>query len=150
MKLEIQEWRSGLISGLEVQNIDEVKPSGDYFDWRPSDIVTRFSTADVSGGVVEGRCKPIEYHQVEYHVDEEIFYFVSGEGVMLFCDLKDGKAVPESYVLLRVRAGMQLSVAKGKAHFVPISTNEGDTIKAVVISPKMDAIIVDMEVPVEA
>ena len=150
MKLLIQDWKDGLIDGVDVQMINEVRPTGDYFDWRPSDIVTKFATNEISGGLVEGRFKPIEYDEVEYHIDAEVFYFVSGEGVMLFCDLREGEAVPESYVMLRVKAGMQISVSPGKAHFVPISTNRSEPVKAAVVSPKMEALMVPLKERAEA
>ena len=67
-----------------------------------------------------------------------------------FCDLREGEAVPESYVMLRVKAGMQISVSPGKAHFVPISTNRSEPVKAAVVSPKMEALMVPLKERAEA
>ena len=87
---------------------------------------------------------------MEYHVDAEVFYFVSGEGVMLFCNLIEGEAVPDSYIMLHVKPGMQIVVSPGKAHFVPISINKSEPVKAVVISPKMEALMVPLKERAEA
>lgn len=145
MKLEIKDWQDDLIEGIEVEMINEITPEGDYFDWRPSGIITTFSTNAITGGVVEAGYKPVEYTAVEYHDDSEVFYFVDGEGAMLFCDIENGAANLDSAVMLRVKNGMKMSIVPEKAHYVPISTVKGKTVKAVVISPKMNTFKIDLD-----
>ena len=143
MELKIKNWEKGLTDGLEVEFINESPPEGDYYDWRPSNLITKFSTNEIAGGIVKARDIPVSYDKIEYHDDFEAFYFVSGEGVMLFCDISGGE--PDNFLMLRVKEGMKLSVAPDKAHYVPISTKKGETIEAVVISPKMNTYFIDLK-----
>jgi hypothetical protein len=150
MQVDIREWEPGLVSGLEVFMVNEVTPTGDYFAWRPSGLAAEFADSKISGGMVEACCKNPEYTKVEYHSDYEVFYFTSGDGVMLFCSLEDGKPLLETCVMLHVKEGMQLCVAPGKAHFVPISLEKDAPVKAVVVSPEMDTWMVELGETVSA
>jgi oxalate decarboxylase/phosphoglucose isomerase-like protein (cupin superfamily) len=57
---------------------------------------------------------------------------------MLFMNIKDGQPDPETAQVVRIRAGTQLVIPAGKAHFVPVA--EGDEpVEIIVVAPKMDA-----------
>ncbi len=109
-----------------------------YFEWQPMALCSQFADPNVSGGFLE-----THYHlpictEMEYHIDTEVFYFVSGEVIMPFCTLKDGAADMESVCFVRIPAKTQVVIEKGVGHFVAVASNcEKATL--VVVSPKMDA-----------
>ena len=42
------------------------------------------------------------FNEIEYHEDAELFYFLEGPALMLFVDIKAGKAVMESAQIVRI------------------------------------------------
>ncbi len=150
MKIAIEDLKPGVVSGLKVQMPGVIKPfDGGYFKWYPSDIIASFKTADVSGGVLETFKKEIEYTQVEHHVDGETFYFISGECVMLFCDLENGAVAEDSIRLVRIQPGTQIEIPAGKAHYAPIPTKDEMT-QVIVVCPKLESPLVQLQEPVTA
>lgn len=142
MKVKIEELKPGVVNGVKVQLPNVVTPFDcGYFKWYPSTITGDFKTTEISGGVLETVKKEIEYSQVEYHVDGEIFYFISGECVMLFCDLENGDVVDDSIQLVRISPGTQIEISAGKGHYAPIPINEEKT-KVIIACPKLESPLV--------
>jgi len=63
---------------------------------------------------------------------------------MLFIDIKNGKPDMASAQLVRIKKGTQIVIKQGKGHFVPIA-EASEPVCAIVISPKMEAIRIDLE-----
>ena len=72
------------------------------------------------------------------HIDREMFYFVSGEAIMFFIDVVDGRPDMASAQMARIQPGTQIVIDEGKGHFVAVA-NDSQPVYAVVVSPKMDA-----------
>jgi mannose-6-phosphate isomerase-like protein (cupin superfamily) len=139
MKIAIHDLTPDLVKGVEVQ-LPPVQPGyrETYFEWTPSSLTAQFKSPEVSGGILEAwRHTPV-FTEVETHVDAEMFYFVSGVALMLFADLKDGKADLETVQIVRIQPGTQIIIAVGKAHFVPVAA-DSEPVVALVVSPKMSA-----------
>lgn len=149
MKLLIEDLRPGCVSGVRVQlPIESPAPGDSYFTWAESSLTTSFQTCDVSGGVLCSTQKKVRFQEMEYHQDDEMFFFVSGTGIMAFCDIEKGSVLPSSIQLVRIRQGTQIIIEKGKGHFVPIA-EEATGLTIIVISPKMEAIKVMVNEAIE-
>jgi mannose-6-phosphate isomerase-like protein (cupin superfamily) len=138
-KIQIQDLQPGLVKGVEVL-LPETAPAYEetYFRWAASPLVAQFQKKEVSGGILEAwRHTPV-FTEVETHCDSEMFYFLSGEALMLFADLKEGQADLETTQIVRIQPGTQIIIAAGKAHFVPVAA-DSTPVAAVVVSPKMGA-----------
>jgi mannose-6-phosphate isomerase-like protein (cupin superfamily) len=109
-----------------------------YFEWTPSSLTAPFQSPEVSGGVLRALRHTPTFHEIETHVDAEMFYFVSGVALMLFVDVKDGQVELDTAQIVRVQPGTQLVVAVGKGHFVAMAESEAQ-VEMIVVSPKMDA-----------
>lgn len=115
-----------------------------YFKWEESSLLAKFNTGEVSGGILSAWHHALEFQQVEFHKDEEMFYFLSGSAIMLFIDIYEGKVKMETAQVVRIPMGTQIVIEKGKGHFVAIA--EGDEpVKMVVVSPKISAPRVNLE-----
>jgi hypothetical protein len=138
-QIQIQDLRPGLVAGVSVLMPAETPGYQEtYFTWTESSLVAQFQTKAVSGGILEAwRHTPV-FTEVETHCDNEMFYFRSGVALMLFVDLKDGRADLDTAQMVRIRPGTQIMIATGKAHFVPVAEGS-EPVVIVVVSPKMDA-----------
>ena len=138
MNCVVEELVPGGIDGVTVALPDETAYRERYFAWQAFPLSAVFGNNEVSGGVLRAwRHVPV-FGEVETHVDREMFHFVSGTALMLFCDMRDGKPVMETCRIVRIRAGTQLVIEAGKGHFVAVA--EGDEpVCAIVIAPRMDA-----------
>lgn len=145
---QIQDLRPGLISGVEVQLPGAVTPYKEgFFEWSASTLMACFQTPEVTGGLLKAWHHAPVFHEIEWHVDAEVFYFIRGTALMLFMDIAGGRPVMESGQIARIRAGTQIVISAGKAHFVAVA--EGDEpVEAVVVAPRMDA--PRMALPAEA
>lgn len=140
MRILVEDLKPGLVSGIRVQLPKESSISDDsYFIWSESSLTASFQTKDISGGVLCSVRKEIKFQEMEYHQDDEMFYFTSGIGIMAFCDIQNGKVISESIQLVRIRQGTQIIIEKGKGHFVPVAESE-KMLKIIVVSPKMEAL----------
>ena len=92
----------------------------------------------ISGGVVYSYPHAVEFTEVEYHDDYEMYYFCEGRAAILFCDIQSGAAVPGSEQIVTAEPGTQLLIHPGKGHFVPIALDEVP-LRFVVVSPKTPA-----------
>jgi mannose-6-phosphate isomerase-like protein (cupin superfamily) len=138
-QIEIRDIDAMPIAGVTVvteRNFDPYVEGN--FVWKATPLVASFSTSRVSGGILRATKRPPVFTEVETHVDDEAFYFVSGVALMAFADVDEGRVVEDSIQIARIRPDTQFIIAAGKAHFVPVA--EGDEpVTAVVVSPKMDA-----------
>jgi len=138
-QIKIQDLSPKLVPGVEVQ-MPAVNPPyrENYFEWAGSTLVAKLQTNEMSGGVLRAWRNVPVFREIETHIDAEMFYFVSGVALMLFMDVKDGQPDPETAQVVRIRAGTQIVIPSGKAHFVPVA--EGDEpVEIIVVAPKMDA-----------
>ena len=104
---------------------------------RISPMAVDFKSTRIACGLLEGWHHTPTFNEIEYHEDAELFYFLEGPALMLFVDIKAGKAVMESAQIVRIPAGTELSIDPGKGHFVAVA--EGDTMKALVVAPVQDS-----------
>lgn len=150
MQVRICNIEETAISGVEVHMAANDNPSAEkYFVWKESPLTAKFHQSEVSGGILQSWHHEFVFSEVEYHCDQELFYFVSGTAIMLFADIEDGKVKMESVQAVRVPEGTQLVIQEGKGHFVAIA--EGDEpVKMVVVAPKMEAPRISLEEAVEA
>ena len=135
----IQDLRPGLVPGVEVQFPDTVAAYiENYFEWTGSSLTACFGSHQISGGVLRAWKHQPVFNEIEYHVDAEMFYFVSGTAIMPFMDMVDGQPDLSTAQIVRIPPGTQIIIPPGKAHFVAVA--ESDTpVEIIVVSPKMDA-----------
>ena len=138
-KIIIQDLVPGLVDGVKVQVPDTVQSYKErYFEWSGSSLTACLSTNQVTGGVLKTwRHVPV-FQEIEFHVDAEMFYFVSGVALLLFVDIKAGEPDLQSAQLVRVQPGTQIVISAGKGHFVPVAEGD-DPVEIIVVAPKMDA-----------
>jgi hypothetical protein len=147
--VHVEDLKPGLVTGVDVQlpiRTDTYKET--YFEWTPTSIVTKMKTNSISGGVLCAWHHMPVFHEMESHIDAEMFYFISGVALMLFIDLKNGKPDTETAQIVRIQPGTQLSIAAGKGHFVAVAEGS-EPICAVVAAPKMDAPRMALSEPVK-
>ncbi len=138
MNVKIQDLKDVTISGVKTlctKSLDPYKET--FFEWTAFPMTVDFKSTQIACGLLEGWHHTPAFDEIEYHADAELFYFLEGPAVMLFVDIKDGKAVMDSAQMVRIPAGTELSIDAGKGHFVAVA--EGDTMKAVVIAPVQDS-----------
>lgn len=149
MKVQITDLKDTLIRGVRYKTEDTYKKDiykETFFEWQPMPLVSDFSTEKITAGILKGWHHVPEFHVIEYHEDKELFYYVSGTALMLFVDIQDGKPVMDTAQIVRVPAGCELEVEKGKGHFVAVA--ESDCFTAVVIGPVQGAPRIELPEPV--
>lgn len=138
-KVRITDLADTSVSGVTAVTRNDFEPYREtYFVWTATPLVASFRSADVSGGILRAWKHAPVFTELETHVDEEGFFFVSGVALMAFADVKDGKVDESSIQIVRIKPDTQLNIAAGKAHFVPVAEGN-EPVTAVVFSPKMDA-----------
>lgn len=148
MKIKIQELAEGVVSGVRVAKGLPPTTQTDYFEWTANPLSTLFQSNEITGGFLVSHRKPCRFTKAETHVDDEIFFFLSGVGLMLFVDYKDGKPDMATAQIVRIHPGTVLVIEKGKGHFVCIA--EGDEpVCSVVCAPPMDAPSVELDEEIE-
>ena len=149
MQVKITNIEDTQIKGVTVHLRSNDEPYlENYFDWRASPLVAEFNSSSVSGGILKAWHHTPIFTEVETHVEDEMFYFTNGTALMLFVDVADGKPVMESAQMVRIKAGTQIIIAAGKAHFVPVAEDDEPMI-ATLVSPKVDAPRMTLAEPVE-
>lgn len=139
MEAEIKNIDQVKINGVQVHlACDEKGASNGYFVWKESPLTANFQSKEISGGVIKSWHHELVFNEVEYHCDQEMFYFTSGTAIMLFVDIKNGKPDMETVQLVRIPSGAQLIIEKGKGHFVAIAETD-KPVEIIVVAPKMDA-----------
>ena len=148
-RVPMQKLALGLVNGIQVQMPDTSEIEKElYFEWAPSSLIAQFNTNSISGGLLRSsRHEPV-FNEIESHIDAEMFYFISGTAIMLFIDIKNERPLLDTAQIVYIQPGTQLIIPAGKGHFVPIP--EGDeSLKIVIVAPKMGDIIVKLPEPVE-
>lgn len=148
-KIQIEDLKIGLVNGIEVQmpsGVDAYREG--YFEWTASTLLARFKTTEVSGGILRTWHNVPVFHEVETHVDAEMFYFILGVALMLFVDLKDGEPDMDTTQIVRIQPGTQIVIPAGKGHFVAVAESE-EPVFMVVVSPRMDAPRIPLLNPIE-
>jgi len=138
-KIQIQDLKPGLVTGVEVQlpsKTDTYKET--YFEWTATQLISKFNSNEISGGVLKAWHHVPVFTEIETHVDTEMFYYISGVALMIFVDVIDGKADIATAQIVRIQPDTQITVQAGKGHFVAVAEGS-EPIYAVVVSPKMDA-----------
>lgn len=126
------------ISGVTVKLPDSYVPYKErYFQWTAFPLISHFKSLEIQCGLLEGWHHTPEFSEIEYHADNELFYFLHGSALMLFCDIADGAPVMGSCQIVRIPAGCELEIAAGKGHFIAVA--EDLHFQAIVVSPKQDA-----------
>ncbi len=138
MNVKIQDLKDVTISGVKTLCTKSLAPYQEtFFEWTAFPMAVDFKSTQIACGLLEAWHHTPTFDEIEYHADAELFYFLEGPAVMLFVDIKDGRAVMDSAQMVRIPAGTELSIDAGKGHFVAVA--EGDTMKAVVIAPVQDS-----------
>ncbi len=148
-KIKIRNLEPNMIRGIDVLLPDETPGYQEtYFTWTASSVIAQFNKKEVSGGILEAWHHTPVFTEVETHCDQEMFYFRSGVALMLFVDIKDECPDMDTAQMARIKAGTQIIISAGKAHFVPVA-EDSEPVLAVVVSPKMDAPRVSLPEAVE-
>ena len=148
-KVKIQDLKLGVVNGININiplGSDVYKET--YFEWAANPLIARMLSNDISGGLLRSWHQVPIFNEVEYHVEAEMFYFISGIALMLFADLKNGKPDMKTVQIVRIQPGTQIVIPAGKAHFVPVAENT-EPVNIIVVSPKVDAPRVSLETQVQ-
>jgi len=137
-EIPIQDLRPGLVPGLTVVMPGDAPYREAYFEWTAIPLTTTFATREIAGGSLKSWKADPQFHEVESHVDAELFYFLAGTALMLFADLKSGKPDMASLQIVRIVPGTRFIVPAGKAHFVPVAETDVP-LSVVVVAPHMEA-----------
>ena len=138
-QVSIQDLKPGLVKGVTVALPQEFLPNQDhYYEWNAAPLTAQFLQSVVTGGILKSwRHEPV-FTLAEVHADDEMFYFLSGTALMLFVDYKDGIPDSETAQIVRIQAGTQLIIEKGKGHYVAVA-QDNEMVQAIVVAPPMDA-----------
>lgn len=150
MEVQITDIEVSKIAGVRVQLEKNSSPYEErYFVWNESLLTAQFQSTEVSGGVIDAWHHSFIFTEIEYHEDQEMFYFTEGTAIMLFADT-DGRSVDmESLQAVRIPKGTQLVIEKGKGHFVAMAEGS-EPVKMIVVAPKMEAPRVTLKESVRA
>lgn len=137
--IKVEDIRENSVPGVTVHLPNKIPSFSEiYFEWYPSSITADFHSNRINVGMICSWHHKLEFDQVEYHSDKEIFYFVSGVGIMLFADIVDGKVDMTTVQLERIFPGTELVVDAFKGHFVPVAQND-EPVRIIVVEPEMSA-----------
>lgn len=149
MKLTITDIRKTVVYGVRV-SLPETRMGKQerYFQWEESTLTAKFHSNKVSGGMLSSWHHALEFQELEYHEDEEMFYFFSGNAIMVFADICDGEVVMDTLQAVRIPKGTQLIIEEGKGHFVAIAEDD-EPVHMIVVAPKMPAPRIAMKEKIE-
>jgi mannose-6-phosphate isomerase-like protein (cupin superfamily) len=138
MEIKISDLADVQISGVKYVLKDTYSTyKEDFFEWTGFPMVTKFKSSDIMCGLLQSWHHTPCFDKIEYHVDKELFYFIKGTAIMLFCDIVGGKPDISTSQIVRIQAGTELEIEANKAHFVAVA--EDEAFQALVISPVQDA-----------
>lgn len=139
----------GAIKGVEVQMSGTAEVYREnWFEWTATTLRSNMKVNTLAGGVLNVWKHTPVFTELEYHQDNEMFYFVKGTAIMPFADINDGEIDMDSVQLVRVPAGTQIVIRSNKAHFVPVA-QDGTPVMIIVASPTMDAPRLSTKEPVK-
>lgn len=146
---KIEDIAPGLIRGVDVQIPDTAEVYREnWFEWSATSLRSNMKTTVLAGGVLHIWKHTPVFTELEYHQDNEMFYFIQGTAILPFADIKDGKIDRESVQIVRVPAGTQIVIHPNKAHFVAVAQDD-TPVKIIVTSPVMEAPRLSLQEPVE-
>lgn len=139
MKVPVIDSRNVSLPGVRFSYLEDCTTYHEkYFTCTPMGLHSVFKSGeDVVCGVLEGWHHVPQFDTLETHRDTETFVYTDGVALMPFCDIVDGKPDLSTAVIVRIKAGTQVEVAGGKAHFVAVA--EGDHFRTVVYCPDQPA-----------
>ncbi len=146
-EITIRDLAPGLVPGLTVAMPGDAPYREAYFEWTAIPLTGVFKTPQIAGGSLKSWKSDPLFHEVETHVDAEMFYFLAGTALMLFADMKSGKPDMASAQVVRIAPCTRLIIPAGKAHFVPVAETDVP-LSVVVVAPKMEAPRFDLPEPV--
>lgn len=148
-KLKIESLEQAKPTGVAFYHTAEAEPWKErYFEWTAFPMATEFQTGRIVSGMLCSWHHTPVFEELEYHADREALYFFEGSAIILFCDIRDGKAVMDSAQLVRIPEGTLIAIDGGKGHFVAVA--EGERYRAVVYSPEQGSPRVPLAEPVAA
>lgn len=148
-KCKIIDLAPGEVSGIDVQMPGEAKAyKENWFEWTATKLCSNLKTTALAGGVLDIWKHTPVFSELEFHQDNEMFYFIQGTAIMPFADIKNGKIDMESVQLVRVQAGTQIIIHPNKAHFVAVAQDD-TPVKIIVASPAMDAPRLSLDEPID-
>ena len=139
MKVRIQDIKAGLVRGVQVATDIPVTSYDEYFEFTMNPLSLNMDTNQVVGGIIISHQKECCFSIAENHIDNEMFFFLSGTGLMMFIDYdEEGEPDVRTAQIVRIRPGTILTIEKGKGHFVCIAEGEEPVI-SVVCAPMFEA-----------
>ncbi len=139
----------GVIKGVEVQMSGTAEAYREnWFEWTETSLRSNMKVNTLAGGVLNAWKHTPVFTELEYHQDNEMFYFVQGTAIMPFADINDGEIDMDSVQLVRIPAGTQIVILSNKAHFVPVAQDD-TPVRIIVASPVMGAPRLSPKEPVE-
>ncbi len=138
-KYKITEIAPGAVKGVDVQLPGTAKIyKENWFEWTATTLCSNMKTTALAGGVLDiWKYTPV-FRELEFHQDNEMFYFIQGTAIMPFADINNGKIDMDSVQLVRIQPGTQIIIHPNKAHFVAVAQDD-TPVKIIVASPAMDA-----------
>lgn len=94
------------------------------------------------------RREPV-FDRMEVHEAPECAFFCSGEAIMPFGQMKDGKLDPESLCLLRIPEGTQVMIGANVPHYIAVAATD-EIVNAVYVHHPVDAPRIFLEEALEA
>lgn len=88
------------------------------------------------------------FDRLEIHVEPELAFFLSGEAIMPFGTMKEGKLDPESLCLVRIPEGTQVTIAAHVPHYIAVAVD--DPVNAIYLHHPVDAPRIFLEEKLEA
>lgn len=138
-KCKIIDLAPGAVNGVDVQMPGAAKAYKEkWFEWTATTLCSNIKTTELAGGVLDVWKHTPVFSELEFHQDNEMFYFIQRTAIMPFADIKDGKIDMNSVQLVRVQSGTQIIIHPNKAHFVAVAQDD-TPVKIIVASPAMDA-----------
>jgi hypothetical protein len=125
------------VSGVKVRRLNEQKAYKDRnFEWWADNEGVVLGGQKIHTGDLIAWHQVFKVKEVEYHDDTEVFLYLSGEALVLFCDIHNGQVKMDSLTMVSIQPGTRIVIAKGKGHSVPIAIGT-EPVHAVVIAPAL-------------
>ena len=110
MNVKIQDLKDVTINGVKTLCTKSLRSYKEtFFEQTAFSMVVDFKSTKIACGLLKGWHHTPTFNEIEYHEDAELFYFLESPALMLFVDIKAGKAVMESAQIFRIFAGTELS-----------------------------------------
>ncbi len=136
MKRRIESIFELSIPGVRAHKVDP----GSYY--RESNFQVCFFPVNIMGmtkadWIHMERREPV-FDRLETHQASECAFFCTGEAIMPFATMRDGKLDVESICLARIPAGTQVEIDAGVPHYIAVAATDTD-VNVVFVHPEIDA-----------